>query len=222
MKKLKPRKLRMIILAVFVLLLIIPCLLYLLPPSDRRLPDRYSGKIPAYVSELDQDADGIDDQTDILQSAWEYLATRPEYKSRYYDGGYPDDGYGVCTDVVAFALKGAGYDLSALVDHDIRTNYDNYNVETPDANIDFRRVRNLIVYFQHHALSLSTDPNETSEWQGGDIVIFKEHIGIVSDRRNRFGVPYLIHHYGPFQRYYEEDVLSMRTDILGHYRMIGE
>jgi uncharacterized protein YijF (DUF1287 family) len=95
-------------------------------------------------------------------------------------------------------------------------------VETPDANIDFRRVRNLIVYFQHHALSLSTDPNETSEWQGGDIVIFKEHIGIVSDRRNRFGVPYLIHHYGPFQRYYEEDVLSMRTDILGHYRMIGE
>ena len=222
MKKLKPRKLRMIILAVFVLLLIIPCLLYLLPPSDRRLPDRYSGKIPAYVSELDQDADGIDDQTDILQSAWEYLATRPEYKSRYYDGGYPDDGYGVCTDVVAFAFKGAGYDLSALVDHDIRTNYDNYNVETPDANIDFRRVRNLIVYFQHHALSLSTDPNETSEWQGGDIVIFKEHIGIVSDRRNRFGVPYLIHHYGPFQRYYEEDVLSMRTDILGHYRMIGE
>ena len=222
MKKLKPRKLRMIILAVFVMLLIIPRLLYLLPPSDRRLPDRYSGKIPAYVSELDQDADGIDDQTDILQSAWEYLATRPEYKSRYYDGGYPDDGYGVCTDVVAFALKGAGYDLSALVDHDIRTNYDDYNVETPDANIDFRRVRNLIVYFQHHALSLSTDPNETSEWQGGDIVIFKEHIGIVSDRRNRFGVPYLIHHYGPFQRYYEEDVLSMRTDILGHYRMIGE
>lgn len=222
MKKLKPRKLRMIILAVSVLLLIIPCLLYLLPPSDRRLPDRYSGKIPAYVSELDQDADGIDDQTDILQSAWEYLATRPEYKSRYYDGGYPDDGYGVCTDVVAFALKGAGYDLSALVDHDIRTNYDDYNVETPDANIDFRRVRNLLVYFQHHALSLSTDPNETSEWQGGDIVVFNEHIGIVSDRRNRFGVPYLIHHYGPFQRYYEEDVLSMRTDILGHYRFIGE
>lgn len=222
MKKLKPRKLRMIILAVFVLLMVIPGLLYLLPPSDRRLPDRYSGKIPAYVSELDQDADGIDDQTDILQSAWEYLATRPEYKSRYYDGGYPDDGYGVCTDVVAFALKGAGYDLSALVDHDIRTNYDDYNVETPDANIDFRRVRNLLVYFQHHALSLSTDPNETSEWQGGDIVIFKEHIGIVSDRRNRFGVPYLIHHYGPFQRYYEEDVLSMRTDILGHYRFIGE
>jgi len=222
MKKLKPRKLRMIILAVFVLLLSILCLLYLLPPSDRRLPDRYSGKIPAYVSELDQDADGIDDQTDILQSAWEYLATRPEYKSRYYDSGYPDDGYGVCTDVVAFALKGAGYDLSALVDHDIRTNYDDYNVETPDANIDFRRVRNLIVYFQHHALSLTTDPNETSEWQGGDIVIFKEHIGIVSDRRNRFGVPYLIHHYGPFQRYYEEDVLSMRTDILGHYRVIGE
>ena len=222
MKKLKPRKLRMIILAVFVLLLIIPCLLYLLPPSDRRLPDRYSGKIPAYVSELDQDGDGIDDQTDILQSAWEYLSSRPEYKSRYYDGGYPDEGYGVCTDVVAFALKGAGYDLSALVDHDIRTNYDDYNVETPDANIDFRRVRNLIVYFRHHALSLSTDPNETGEWQGGDIVIFKEHVGIVSDRRNRFGVPYLIHHYGPFQRYYEEDVLSMRTDILGHYRFIGE
>ena len=45
-------------------------------------------------------------------------------------------------------------------------------------------------------------------WQGGDIVIFKKHIGIVSNLRNANGVPYLIHHANPFQAAYEEDVLE--------------
>ena len=36
-------------------------------------------------------------------------------------------------------------------------------------------------------------------WQGGDIVNFEGRIGIVSDRRNRNGVPYVIHHNSPFR-----------------------
>lgn len=54
---------------------------------------------------MDADGDGVDDQTDVLDNALAYVDTRPKYKSRYYQTGYPDDGYGVCTDVVAFALK---------------------------------------------------------------------------------------------------------------------
>ena len=64
--------------------------------------------ITPYTSAVDKDGDGVDDQADILQSAWEYLATKPKYKSKYYGTGYPDDEYGVCTDVVAFGLRGAG------------------------------------------------------------------------------------------------------------------
>ena len=43
----------------------------------------------------DKDGDGIDDQADILQSALDYIAAKPKYKSKYYQTGYPDDGYGV-------------------------------------------------------------------------------------------------------------------------------
>ena len=75
--------------------------------------------ITAYVSAVDADRDGVDDQTDILQSAKDYVATKPKYKSVYYASGYPDDGHGVCTDVVAQAFLGAGYDLRVLVNDDI-------------------------------------------------------------------------------------------------------
>ena len=76
--------------------------------------------IDTYVSNVDKDNDGIDDQTDILNQAKEYIKTKPKYKSKYYATGYPDDEYGVCTDVVAFSLKGAGYDLMELVYHHIQ------------------------------------------------------------------------------------------------------
>lgn len=147
------------------------------------------------------------------------INTHPKYKSEYYEGGYPDDGYGVCTDLVAAALKGAGYDLRELVDQDIKEHPEDYNVETPDANIDYRRVKNLRVWFQNNAISCSLDLADIEDWQGGDIVIFENHIGIVSDHRNADGVPYVIHHNSPTQRSYEEDILEERTDLVGHYRI---
>lgn len=170
-------------------------------------------------SATDADGDGIDDQADILQGAREYIATNPRYKSKYYEGGYPDDGYGVCTDLVAYALRNAGYDLRALVDADIAENRDMYAVDAPDDNIDYRRVRNLKVFFAHTAISLTTDIYDIAAWQGGDIVIFENHIGIVSDSRNDEGIAYVIHHNGTMQEAYEEDILAEREDIVGHYRM---
>ena len=175
--------------------------------------------IENYISAVDKDGDGIDDQTDILQNVRAYIATNPQYKSKYYAGGYPDDGYGVCTDVVAQGLLHAGYDLQQLVDEDIGTNPDMYEVEKADPNIDFRRVRNLLVYFKNHAISLTTDVSEIEQWQGGDIIVFKKHIGIVSDVRNRNGVPFIIHHANPYQKHYEEDILENREDIVGHFRV---
>lgn len=170
-------------------------------------------------SSVDMDGDGVDDQTDILQGARDYIAGKPVYKSRYYASGYPDDGFGVCTDVVANALRSAGYDLMELVERDIAENPQDYDIEEPDANIDFRRVKNLRVYFAHTAIPLTTDIYEIGQWQGGDIVIFERHIGIVSDKRNRDGVSYVIHHSGGLQASYEEDILEKREDIVGHYRV---
>ena len=84
----------------------------------------------------------------FLQGALAYVNTKPKYKSKYYENGYPDDGYGVCTDVVAFAMKAAGYDLKALVEKDIKEHPDAYEVAQPDADIDFRRVKNLQIFLK--------------------------------------------------------------------------
>ena len=170
---------------------------------------------------MDIDKDGIDDQTDILNNVREYIKTKPKYKSKYYGTGYPNDEYGVCTDVVAFGLKDAGYDLMELVNKDVSNYKEKYNIETIDKNIDFRRVRNLDVYFRNNHIVLTTDLSQIEEWQGGDIIVFKDHIGIISDKRNKNGVPFLIHHANPMQVTYEEDVLELygQDHIIGHYRI---
>lgn len=176
--------------------------------------------IETYKSKIDKDNDGIDDQTDILNNVRNYIATKPKYESKYYAGGYPDDGYGVCTDVVAFGLRDAGYDLRELVNEDIKNNPDKYNIEVRDKNIDYRRVKNLLIYFQNNSINLTTDINDIKDWQGGDVVVFSTHIGIVSDKRNKKGIPYVIHHERPYQEEYEEDILNSRkSDIKGHFRI---
>lgn len=53
----------------------------------------------------------------------------------------PNDGYGVCTDVVAFALKDAGYDLMTLVNEDIEANKKLYDIEMRDNMINVRGSR---------------------------------------------------------------------------------
>ena len=114
---------------------------------------------------MDKDEDGVDDQTDLFQSVRAYLDTKPKYKSKYYASGYPDDTYGVCTDVVAFGMLGAGYDIRELMDEDIKQAPEAYNIENPDKNIDFRRVPNMAVYLKRHAIVLTKDTGKVEEWQ---------------------------------------------------------
>ena len=177
--------------------------------------------IPRYLSATDRDGDGIDDQSDIYAATLAYLATEPKYKSKYYpDIGYPDDEYGVCTDVVAFALRDAGYDLRELVDADVAAAPEAYpTIEKADKDIDFRRVRNLAVYFERHFESLTTDLNDIRAWQPGDVVIFPKHIGIVSEKRDSKGRPYLLHLASPMQVTYEAPLTAYEGTISAHYRI---
>ncbi len=214
------KKKKLIILSIITISLLI--LLYLLYYFNLLPHKKYTNEffgIKTYVSLIDKDNDGVDDQTDILMNARNYIKTHPKYKSKYYRSGYPDDSYGVCTDVVAFAFLDAGYDLRELVNEHINAYRNLYDIDVVDKNIDFRRVLNLKIYFDYNAISLTTDIRKIEEWQGGDIVVFKKHIGIVSDKRNRHGINFVIHHASPFQKYYEEDILEHHNDIIGHYRM---
>ena len=207
------------IITLIIFLLIIIFVMYQFNYLPHKMYMNKDFNIIPYVSEVDMDNDGIDDATDILTNARSYIAKKPKYKSKYYGSGYPDDNYGVCTDVIAYSLKNSGYDLMKLVNEDIVNNKELYNISQVDKNIDFRRVVNLKIYFDRHAISLTTDTNKISEWQGGDIVVFKKHIGIISDKRNKEGIPFVIHHANPIQKYYEEDILKNRNDIVGHYRI---
>lgn len=169
-------------------------------------------------SSVDFNQNGKDDYTDLLLGAREDAENMPEYDNSYYQGGYPPDESGACTDLVWRAFRNAGYCLKNMVDRDIAEHASDYSVDgKPDPNIDFRRTADLKIYFERHAVSLTTDPKRTAEWQPGDIVTFgTHHIGIISDRRDKDGVPFLIHNAGQPDR--EEDVLAHYGGISGHFR----
>jgi uncharacterized protein YijF (DUF1287 family) len=84
------------------------------------------------------------------------------------------------------------------------------------------------VFFDRFATSLTTeviplDVENLKEWQAGDIVVYDdpmEHIAIISDVRNKDGVPYIIHNCGPYTQ--ENDMLIFwhenYSPIIAHYR----
>lgn len=189
---------------------------YNLIPSITYTADHFG--IDTVVSETDFNSNGVDDYTDIMLGARKDAQNHPKYDDSYWADGYPPDDIGVCTDVVWRAFKNAGYSLRDMVDRDIQLRPEAYKKITKrDSNIDFRRVVNLRVYFETYAQKLTLDTTEIDQWQPGDIVIFgnDKHIGIISDKRNREGIPYVIHNGGQPKR--EEDYFK-RGEVTGHYR----
>jgi len=181
------------------------------------------------VCEGDMDSDGICDMDDIVQGARMEVLNQTKYQSTYYEGGYPPEWEGVCTDVIWRALKNAGYNLKLNMDRDILQNTADYTngVKIPDPNIDFRRVKNQIVFFEKYATSLTRevrpyDKKNLYQWQPGDIVVLNktEHVAVVSDKRRKDGVPYIIHNSSTVA-VEEENVLlkwSKSGRIIGHFR----
>lgn len=212
-----------LIITILISILIICVPLLLLYQQNKTVYYAEDFGITTIKSNTDKDGDGIDDYTDILLGARAEAERKPEYKSAYYAGGYPPDTEGVCTDVIWRALRDAGYTLKDMVDEDIAQNVDLYPRVNgkPEPNIDFRRVPNLKVYFERHHIILTNDLAQIEEWQPGDIVTFgSSHIGIISDKRNKSGIPYLLHNGG--QPYREEDILELYNKyepISGHYRL---
>lgn len=177
-------------------------------------------------SDNDFDNDGVDDITDIIYGEKEYASFNPFYKSEYYANGYPPvEKEGVCTDLIWYSLKSAGFDLKSLIDKDIKNDTDKhiYGLKNPDSNIDFRRVSNQEIFFQRYAKSLNTDYSDIGSFMPGDILVFdnQDHIAMVSDKFNKNGVPYLIQNRDETQKEKEEDRLEI-TDmkVTGHYRFI--
>ena len=187
-------------------------------------------KVEKIIVTTDIDKDWINDIDDILDWARNEVKNKTHYKSAYYSWGYPPKNEWVCTDVVWRALQNAWIDLKFLIDNDIKNNKTKYKRINwkPDPNIDFRRVPNLDTFLKRNAISLTIkitpwDVENLKKWQWWDIVIFdkpKSHTAIISDKRNKQWVPYMIHNSAPIPReddrliYWDKNV----SKIIGHYR----
>ena len=85
--KLKWKKRTVILLPLLVLLFIVGvavCGLRSQHTKSDRLKDKSPKQYTAFQSSVDKDLDGIDDVTDMLQGALNYIKTEPKYKSKYY------------------------------------------------------------------------------------------------------------------------------------------
>ncbi|SNS85912.1 hypothetical protein SAMN05446037_102446 [Anaerovirgula multivorans] len=184
--------------------------------------------VPEDYVKTDSNNNGIPDPIDIVNTARKEVKKRTKYKSAYYEGGYPPDDEGVCTDVIWRGLLGANINLKNLIDEDIKENLELYPRVNgkPEPNIDFRRVPNQYIYFERftHALTTELIPGDVEnlrQWQPGDIVVFLEgfhHVAIISDKRAKDGTPYIIHNNPPFA--VEVKLRSIDAPIAGHYRWI--
>ncbi|HET9475821.1 MAG TPA: DUF1287 domain-containing protein, partial [Steroidobacteraceae bacterium] len=166
---------------------------------------------------------------DLVAAARQQVGVTVVYDGGYrvlaYPGGDVPPERGVCTDVIVRAMRTArNADLQKLVHEDMSTHFRDYpnrwGLTRPDANIDHRRVPNLMTYFERagHAQPLSGAaadylPGDLVAWDLGGGVL---HIGLVSDRKAATGVPLVIHNIGAGAR--EEDIL-FRYAIIGHYRL---
>jgi len=155
------------------------------------------------------------------------------YDARYqmlkYPGGDVKKGRGACTDVVVRAFRNADIDLQETIHRDMTAHFASYphewGLSSPNTDIDHRRVPNQMAFLKRHGreLSTSTAPWALKQWQPGDIVYWNTggtlrqqlHTGIVSNRRNGRGVPFVVHNGW---RCVEEDAL-MRWKIIGHFRI---
>lgn len=216
----KKQKIFIAIIITFIILSIILMYNFNIIPKKSYLAKDFNIKI--IYNNTDKDQDGIIDYEDILQGAKLEAKNNPRYVSKYYQGGYPPASEGVCTDVIWRAFKNAGYELKDMVDKDIINNIEKYlAINKPDPNIDFRRVRNLKVFFDNNYTNLTNDPYIIEEWMPGDIVIFDtNHIAIISDKRNKEGIPYIIHNAGQPNKDEDSFIYWYKTKgISGHYRI---
>jgi len=152
----------------------------------------------------------------IAQAAIAQVGVTTIYDSSYaqlrYPGGDVPKNRGVCADVIVRAFRDIGVDLQVALHEDMRDHFAAYprmwGLRSPDANIDHRRVPNLMKYFDRRGKGVSGD------FQAGDVVAWRlpnglYHIGIVSapDR--------VVHNIGYGAQ--NEDVLHA-WKIIGHYR----
>lgn len=189
--------------------------------AGRLAPDAVSELAPGQVAPPgDDDDDGIPDPLDVLIGARKTALDGANYDDAYFalrfPNGDPPRDRGACMDVVVRAVRNAGVDLQrAVFDDEAATS--RYSVSRRDPNIDHRRVRNAIVYFERHWEAHATALDDRSDpLRPGDVVFLDtfpdrpgpDHVGIVDLARGEDGYPLVINLWTFGYRTQAMDLLS--------------
>jgi uncharacterized protein YijF (DUF1287 family) len=194
--------------------------------SNRQQEQEYNGN--GYVNRRT-----LEESQKLVKQGCSYTRKATAIIPISYPLGDFDQSIGVCTDVAIRALRGLGIDLQALLYEDIILHPRRYpNISKPNPNIDHRRTRNLKRFFDYHAEVLTIEPpaKKPNQWLPGDIVIMDtgipngtiyDHIGIVSSRKTREGIPLVVNLWTIGCRLNEMELLNGDyPKIVGHYRLL--
>jgi uncharacterized protein YijF (DUF1287 family) len=153
----------------------------------------------------DADGDGIPDPLDVLIGAHKAVLAGASYSDQYFNLDYPNGDpprdKGACVDVIVRAVRNAGIDLQSAMIEDERAAKSSYGLDHVDPNIDHRRVKNAIVYFERHWQPHSAAVDDAHDpLRPGDVVFLDtfpdrpgpDHVGIVSEKKGRSGYPLVI------------------------------
>ncbi len=184
------------------------------------------GRVPTQVRVVfaapspreDHDGDGLVNTLDVLLGAKKLCLNKASYVSNYralrYPGGDVPRSEGVCTDTLVRALRNAGWDLQREIHEDAQKKPHLYPLagKAPDANIDHRRIRMMLPWFNQNLVKVAAD----APYLPGDIVLFDtfpnkagpDHAGIVSDRLGPSGLPLVVNNWTDGYVEQEMDLLS--------------
>lgn len=171
--------------------------------------------------------------SELEKAALTRISSRVIYDGSYIKIPYPNgdvpSNIGVCTDVIIRSYRKIGVDLQQRLHQDIRKNFSSYpskrmwGLNSPDTNIDHRRVPNLQVFFSRYGRKLRIT-TKGSDYKSGEIVTWMlpgnlPHIGIVTSRLSSDGKrPLIVHNIGRGPSL-EDMLFSYR--ITGHYKYEG-
>jgi len=176
-------------------------------------------------------------QEKVLTIAREQVNNAVRFSDGYYAIPYPGgdvpNGIGVSADIVVRSMRGANIDLQAEIHKDILKHPKRYplkrwKMSRPDTNVDHRRLVNLYIYLQHnaHSLSVQTEGPDLVTYQAGDIVMWRtkdgmypDHVGVVSNRLDENGIPYVIDLHPQMGRALESHKVNSWV-VRGHFRLL--
>lgn len=150
------------------------------------------------------------------------------YDSAYFKIDYPGGDVpahmGMAADLIVRCYRKMGIDLQEKVHEDMSSNFRRYPdlwaSNSPDSNIDHRRVPNLKCFFKRNGSSVYIS-SEGERYAPGDVVVWtplnasEMHIGIVVPGPSGEGTePWVVHHFSDSVKWEEARFIH----VLGHFR----